>query len=320
MINPRNVLVNEYGSMTGRRWSRRMSRPNRRCPHKSGSRFVQRTKGTRGNASRTDNARLLADLCMGSRRRPPEQRHSRAAYKMPSGYAKKLGLGALLRLGDRHSLLLWHFHDRYFYPTEGPINEVMLTATRPSYFCRLAALISVLNKPGMITSDRQTDRGGYHTRASTRVCGWSRDRVYSLMYVLLVNARPELQANDFTYPWLAARAMLHGDEPYVDVARQATPWGGAFFYPLTAAVAVLPLAALPARLAGSLFVGLGAGLLAFFVSRQGLWRLRRSPALLPSRVRRQARARLAIGLLAEIGRHSSAVRLRPAAGGMPDRA
>jgi hypothetical protein len=68
------------------------------------------------------------------------------------------------------------------------------------------------------------------------------------------------------------RRVLHGEQ-CAYVARQATPWGGAFFYPLTAAVAVLPLAALPVRLAGSLFVGLGAGLLAFFVSRQGLWRL-----------------------------------------------
>ena len=94
-----------------------------------------------------------------------------------------------------------------------------------------------------------------------------------LTYWQLAIGRPGLQANDFTYPWLAARALFHGDEPYSYVASQPTPWGGALFYPLTAAIAVMPLAALPVKVAGSLFVGIGAGLLAFFVTRQGLWRL-----------------------------------------------
>ena len=42
-----------------------------------------------------------------------------------------------------------------------------------------------------------------------------------------------------------------------------------FMYPLTAPLAVLPLAWLPAQLAGALFSGLGAGLLAFVLSRTG---------------------------------------------------
>jgi hypothetical protein len=132
---------------------------------------------------------------------------------------------------------------------------------------------SILNKKGMITSDRQTDRGST-TFGRRLACAVALGIAYALLtYGMLVTGRPGLQANDFTYPWLAARAMLHGDEPYAYVAGQATPWGGALFYPLTAAIAVMPLAGLPVRLAGSLFVGVGAGTLAFFVSRQGLWRL-----------------------------------------------
>ena len=81
---------------------------------------------------------------------------------------------------------------------------------------------------------------------------------------------PEMLARDFTYPWWGARALLAGQNPY-DVIRPVGPppndmW---FMYPLTAPLAVAPLAPLPAQVAGALFSGLSAGLLAFVLSATG---------------------------------------------------
>jgi hypothetical protein len=92
-------------------------------------------------------------------------------------------------------------------------------------------------------------------------------------HALLSAAVPSMQANDFTYPWLAARAILEGKDPYQAVRATATPWGGEFFYPLPAAVVALPFAAIPARLAGSIFVAVGAGGFSFFASRRSMTRL-----------------------------------------------
>lgn len=81
---------------------------------------------------------------------------------------------------------------------------------------------------------------------------------------------PAMEARDFTYPWLGARALLSGLNPF-DAVHPAGPpprdhW---FMYPLTAAMAVAPIAWLPAQVAGALFSGIGAGALAFVLSREG---------------------------------------------------
>lgn len=81
---------------------------------------------------------------------------------------------------------------------------------------------------------------------------------------------PDMVARDFTYPWRGARALLAGQNPY-DVIRPVGPppndhW---FMYPLTAPIAAMPLAWLPARLAGAIFAALGASFLAFALSRTG---------------------------------------------------
>lgn len=80
-------------------------------------------------------------------------------------------------------------------------------------------------------------------------------------------------ASDFTYPWIAARALIHGQNPYDAIATADVPWRHVFFYPLPAALVVLPLAPLSPHLAASLFIGIGCALLAFAVTRDGLWRL-----------------------------------------------
>lgn len=85
----------------------------------------------------------------------------------------------------------------------------------------------------------------------------------------------KLLARDFTYPWRAARVLLEGHNPY-EVIQPTTllyPWQGGFLYPLPAAVTVIPLAPLRPDVAGTVFGGLSAALLAYGFLRGGLWRL-----------------------------------------------
>ena len=87
---------------------------------------------------------------------------------------------------------------------------------------------------------------------------------------------PQHLAKDFTWPWRAARVLLQGHNPY-DVI-QATgpyPFNVGLFYPLTAAIATTPFAPLGPVLAGTIFFGLSAALLAFGLtgSREGFARL-----------------------------------------------
>jgi hypothetical protein len=80
--------------------------------------------------------------------------------------------------------------------------------------------------------------------------------------------------SDFEFFWRAARAVLHGDDPYAFRADTAAwPLPDPFFYPLPAIFPVLPLALLPLPLAGALFMGLSGALLAFGVAREGPFRL-----------------------------------------------
>jgi hypothetical protein len=81
-------------------------------------------------------------------------------------------------------------------------------------------------------------------------------------------------AGDFTVSWLAARALLAGENPYLVVRPLGEyPFNAPFYYPLPAALAALPLAWLPGALAGALFFGLSAGLLAYAVLDKEPFRL-----------------------------------------------
>jgi hypothetical protein len=78
--------------------------------------------------------------------------------------------------------------------------------------------------------------------------------------------RPGFGVPDFHSWWLAARALLDGQDPYAVVPRAV----GAefyFFYPLPAAVATLPLALLRPDVALSAFSALSTALLAWAVTR-----------------------------------------------------
>ena len=75
---------------------------------------------------------------------------------------------------------------------------------------------------------------------------------------------------DFDQIWLAARAICHGTDPYVAVARGFTM---PLYYPLPAAIVGIPFAALPMTWAGPVFVGAGIGLLAYGLLGRGPWAL-----------------------------------------------
>jgi hypothetical protein len=81
---------------------------------------------------------------------------------------------------------------------------------------------------------------------------------------------------DFAYPHSAAQHFLQGQNPY-EVMSGAPgakpPYDEPFFYPFTTVLAVLPLAGVSTAIACGIFFGLSSSLLAFLVTRDGLWRL-----------------------------------------------
>jgi len=79
-----------------------------------------------------------------------------------------------------------------------------------------------------------------------------------------LSAAPQHLAKDFTWPWRAARVLLDGNDPYrVMQATGAYPFNTPLLYPLPAAIVAVPFALLAPAVAGTLFVALGSGLLAF---------------------------------------------------------
>jgi hypothetical protein len=87
---------------------------------------------------------------------------------------------------------------------------------------------------------------------------------------------PQPQPSDLGQVWAGARALLHHQNPYDAVGPgRAFEWPLPLLYPLTAMVAIVPLAALPLRWVDPMFVGLGFGVFTWAVTRRTLW----SPAL-----------------------------------------
>lgn len=79
---------------------------------------------------------------------------------------------------------------------------------------------------------------------------------------------------DFTFSWRAARAVWAAQDPYEAIRPAGVyPYQTWFYYPLTAALAALPFAPLPSNQAAAAFFGLGAGLLAYALTRDGWQRL-----------------------------------------------
>jgi hypothetical protein len=79
---------------------------------------------------------------------------------------------------------------------------------------------------------------------------------------------------DFLAFWYAARAFVHGLDPYA-VSPSAAPYfvGDRFFYPFPSVLAIVPFAGLTLAAAGALFFGISSALLAFAITRDDLARL-----------------------------------------------
>lgn len=77
-------------------------------------------------------------------------------------------------------------------------------------------------------------------------------------------------AEDFDQVWFASRAWLAGENPYALIGPgRAFEWVFPLFYPLPAAIAMTPLAALPAPWADAAFMAIGAGCFAWALMRYG---------------------------------------------------
>lgn len=100
--------------------------------------------------------------------------------------------------------------------------------------------------------------------ASLALGGWG-----AFIAWFAMSTHPQQLAKDFSYPWRAARALLDGHDPYqVIQAVGAYPFNAKLFYPLPAAIAVMPLAPLPPAAAGALFMGISSALLALGLLRE----------------------------------------------------
>lgn len=79
---------------------------------------------------------------------------------------------------------------------------------------------------------------------------------------------------DFDHLWFSARALMEGRNPYplVGPGREFDP-GYYLCYPVTALVALLPLAILPLEVARMIFVAVSAALLCWGLTRTGWWRV-----------------------------------------------
>jgi hypothetical protein len=87
---------------------------------------------------------------------------------------------------------------------------------------------------------------------------------------------PDLRP-DFGIIWFGARALFAGRNPYDLVGPgRDFEWGYPLLYPLTSMIAVAPLAPLSLDVAGPIFAGVGAGLLAWVLTRDTI----RNPQLL----------------------------------------
>ncbi len=95
--------------------------------------------------------------------------------------------------------------------------------------------------------------------------------IASALYVFFyARANPDF-VSDFDQVWAGARAILHGQNPYLVVGpRRAFHWAWPLYYPMPALIVTAPLGALPVVAARVIFAGVSAGLFAFALTRENL--------------------------------------------------
>jgi hypothetical protein len=95
--------------------------------------------------------------------------------------------------------------------------------------------------------------------------------VMTALYADLFWEHPRPKPSDFVQPWAAARMLLHGENPYELIGPGRTfEHEFPLIYPATAAVAAMPFSWAPPRVADALFIGCGAALLAWSLTRRTL--------------------------------------------------
>jgi len=78
---------------------------------------------------------------------------------------------------------------------------------------------------------------------------------------------PQIQPSDLGQVWAASRALMHGANPYDVVGPgRAFEWAWPLLYPLTAVLALMPIAWLPLSWVDPLFVAIGFGLFTWAVT------------------------------------------------------
>ena len=81
----------------------------------------------------------------------------------------------------------------------------------------------------------------------------------------------DARARDFDQVWYAAHAIVAGRNPYAEIGPGLPfDWNAYFYYPLTAVVAVFPLAVLGRTIAVALFVALGSAAFVYGATRRSL--------------------------------------------------
>jgi hypothetical protein len=92
------------------------------------------------------------------------------------------------------------------------------------------------------------------------------------VFVMVLYARQAQDVvSDWDATWTGARALLQGKSPYAAI--HVPPWPWHLNYPLPAVIVSLPFAAFPLALARGLFVGIGAAIFTFVVTRRHRWAL-----------------------------------------------